>query len=113
MLEVWKTVSKRTKLGKYTAPVSGEKKPAAVTINTIHHCRDSVKDEYTGIWSEVGAFSTSLAEVVGILSSDDSADEGLVLPPAGETVDDIVSFDSIVYIKNVDKSQSAVQSWSK
>ena len=98
MLEVWKIVSKRTRLGKYTAPVSGEKKPAAVTINTIHHCRDSVKAEYSGISSEVGAFSMSLAGVVGIFV---------------ETVDDMVSFDSMVCTEDVDNPESAVQSWPK
>jgi hypothetical protein len=113
VLEVWKIVSKRTRLGKYTAPVSGEKKPAAVTISTIHHCRESVKAEYSGIWSEAGAFSMSLAGLVGILSSDDSADGGTDSRPAGETVDDVISFDSIVYTKDVDNPESAVQSWPK
>jgi hypothetical protein len=62
-LVVLNIFSNNIKLGRYTAPVSGEKKPAAVTMRTMHHCRECEKAEYGGVTSGCGALSTSRFDV--------------------------------------------------
>lgn len=65
VLDVRKTDSNRTRLGKYTAPVSGEKKPAAVTIKIIDHCRACENAVYGGDGVGDCAFSASISDVGG------------------------------------------------
>jgi hypothetical protein len=77
VLDVWKTDSNKIRLGRYTAPVNGEKKPAAVTMSTIHNCLECEKAEYGGgAGCRAVTFSTSKFEVcvVGETCSVDEAD---------------------------------------
>jgi hypothetical protein len=87
VLDVLNTFSNNIKLGRYTAPVSGEKNPAAVTMRTMHIWRLCEKAEYGGAGAGAGAFSASRSRVAVGGTFSDEIDGGLELASIEDTVE--------------------------